>query len=257
MEKARTIECNSLSIENFQKADLPLKWSLLRKLQGHYTDLADAVVIPSRYLAKIVRAWGVTSQKIHIIYNSVTVPAPAKVNLGSADYDLVSVARLVPWKGLEDLIDVVAELGLTLRIVGDGPLRKSLEARSIKKGAYVSFAGHVNHDLITGEIRKGRLFVLNSQYEVLPHIVLEAKAAGVAVLASAAGGTPETIQHGVDGWLIAPNDKTELAKAIALLLSDAHLRSSLAKAAFRQVVERFCFTAQCQATETLLAKVCK
>ena len=253
-EKARNSHATRLELDAFQAARLPLRWHLLRQLQAWYTAQADAVVTPSRYLARIVANWGVDETRIHIVYNAVTLlPVTPPTNAGS--YDLVTVARLVPWKGLADLIEVAGDLGLRLRIVGEGPLRSELEALAQQCGAKVSFAGHVARDQIPAEIRSARLFVLNSSYEGLPHIVLEAKAAGVAVLASAAGGTPETIHHGIDGWLVPVNDKAALVTGIQRLLSDDGERADLAQAGLRQVAEKFTFSVQIDATAAVLAGV--
>ena len=254
-EKARNSGATRLELDAFQTARLPLRWHLLRRLQAWYTAQADAVITPSRYLARLVANWGVNEARIHIVYNAVTLPPATPSNAGS--YDLVTVARLVPWKGLADLIEVAGDLGLRLRIVGDGPLRGELEILAQQRGAQVSFAGHVARDQIPDEIRSARLFVLNSSYEGLPHIVLEAKAAGVAVLASAAGGTPETIHHGVDGWLVPVNDKAALVAGIQRLLSDDGARADLAQAGFRQVAEQFTFSVQIDATAAVLAGVMK
>lgn len=254
-EKARNSGASRLELDAFQKARLPLRWHLLRRLQGWYTALADAVITPSHYLAGIVADWGVDSARVHIVYNAVTLPSAPQSN--TTHYDLVTVARLVPWKGLVDLIEVAGELSLRLRIVGDGPLRSELEALALQRGVQVSFAGQVSRDRIPDEIRSARLFVLNSSYEGLPHIVLEAKAAGVAVLASSAGGTPETIHHGVDGWLVPVNDKAALAAGIRRLLGDDGARADLAQAGYRQVAEQFSFAVQLNATAAALAGVCK
>lgn len=254
-EKARNSAATRMDLDGFQTARLPLRWHLLRRLQAWYTAQADAVITPSRYLARLVANWGVDDARIHVIYNAVTLPPASTPN--AVSYDLVTVARLVPWKGIADLIEVAADLGLRLRIVGDGPLRNELETLARQRGAHVSFAGHVAHNQVPDEIRGARLFVLNSSYEGLPHVVLEAKAAGVAVLASAAGGTPETIHHGVDGWLVPVNDKAALAAGIQRLLSDDGARADLAQAGFRQVADQFTLSAQIDATVTTLAGVCK
>lgn len=255
-EKARNSGASHLELDAFQKARLPLRWHFLRRLQGWYTALADAVITPSHYLAGIVAGWGVDVARVHLVYNAVTLPPVSRSDMPTR-YDLVTVARLVSWKGLVDLIEMAGDLGLRLRIVGDGPLRGELEALAHQRGAQVSFAGHVAHDRIPDEIRSARLFVLNSSYEGLPHIVLEAKAAGVAVLASSAGGTPETIHHGVDGWLVPVNDRAVLAAGIRHLLGDDAARAGLAQAGFQQVADHFSFAAQLEATAAVLADACR
>ncbi len=251
-EKARNRRATDLSLDAFQKAPLPPFWGFLRRLQGWYTGHAAAVIAPSRYLAGIVAGWGVPPQRVHVVYNAVTPPAAAEPR--PPRFDLVTVARLVPWKGIAELIAVCAELGLSLRVVGDGPLRGELEETARRSGAAVSFAGNVDHAQVAEEIRAARLFVLNSSYEGLPHIVLEAKAAGVAVLASAAGGTPETIAHGEDGWLVPVGDTAALAEALRRLLGDDALRARLAAAGSRQITRSFTFDAQMDETARVLSE---
>lgn len=254
-EKARNSGSCHYELDEFQTGVLSWRWRVLRHLQGWYTALADAVITPSRYLAGIVAGWGVSASRVHVVYNAVAMPPEAQSPVVRCHQDLVTVARLVPWKGLIDLIEVVGELGLRLRIVGDGPLRGELEALARHCGAMVSFAGHIPHDQIPDEIRSAKLFVLNSSYEGLPHIVLEAKAAGVAVLASSAGGTPETINHGVDGWLVPVNDRSALKAAIQGLLGDDAVRDKLAQAGLNQVHEQFSITAQLTETAAVLGRV--
>ena len=252
-ERARNQGATTLDLDAFQVEHLPVKWYLLRRWQGWYTSLADAVITPSAYLASIVKDWGVWEDQIDVIYNAVQIPDLSEPALQK--YDLVTVARLVPWKGLSDLIDVVAEKGWSLRIVGDGPLRDELEEKARKIGANVSFAGQVAKEEVAREIRSARLFVLNSDYEGLPHIVLEAKAAQTAVLATAAGGTPETIEHGVDGWLIPPADKVALQSAIDTLLNDDELRAKLAQKGAESVRTRFNFDHMVEETVSTLQSV--
>lgn len=256
-EKARNSQASSFDMEQFQDAPLPLRWRFLRWLQSWYIAKADRIITPSQYLARIVRGWGVEPAKIQVVYNAVDISSVSPLGK-HLKYDLVTVARLVPWKGLVDLVEVAGELSLRLRIVGDGPLRSELELLAQQRRASVSFAGHVARHRIPDEIRSAPLFVLNSSYEGLPHIVLEAKAAGVAVLASSAGGTPETIQHGVDGWLVPVNDKVALAAGIRYLLGDNATRAKLVQAGLQQVADQFSFAAQLEATAAVLAKeVCQ
>ena len=231
------------SLESFQEKSQGLHWEMLKKLQGWYMRKSDRVIVPSRYLACIVSKWGVAPERIPVIYNSVRLRGQNEACEydKKPDVDLVTVARLVPWKGLSELITVAFSQGWSLRIVGDGPLRAELEMLVLKLGAgeLVSFSGHVPADRVASEIRRGRVFVLNSSYEGLPHVILEAKAVGVPVVATDVGGTAETIETGVNGYLVSWNDRQSLIAPIKTLLADTALRLRIADAGRRQVAESF------------------
>ena len=239
-------------LDAFQTASLPLRWRTLRQLQNVYMRCAHRVITPSVYLKRIVTGWGVPSERINVIYNAVpqgSEPLPVQ----SPDVDLVSVGRLVPWKGFEQLIDVAGKRGWSLRIIGDGPLRDELEQRAQDAGAAVRFEGHLSQAQVAHAIRRGRLFVLNSSYEGLPHIVLEAMAIGVPVVATAAGGTPETILDGRTGVLVPVGDTRALEQALAELLVDEMRRKDLAAAALCRLDWEFSFEHLVSETEKVLA----
>ncbi|MCR6629433.1 MAG: glycosyltransferase family 4 protein [Magnetospirillum sp.] len=248
-EKARNAAATTLTIDAFQSAALPWRWRMLRRLQALYTGAATRVLTPSHYLGRIVQGWGVPAGRIDVVHNAVEVPAPAP-NV-KPEFDLVTVARLVPWKGLAELVDLAKARGWRLKIVGDGPLRRELEERA---GGAVVFAGQVPQACVADEIRSGRVFVLNSSYEGLPHIVLEAKAAGVPVIATAVGGTPETITHGVDGVLIPHGDPAALEQAVGALLADETACRRLAAQGAGQVAQLFSFDHMVAETEAVLAR---
>lgn len=255
-ERAQNQQATRLDINEFHMAKLSLKWTLLRRLQGWYTARADRVIVPSQYLAEIVAGWGVPRNRLQVVYNAIPVPEAANA-VGTPVADIVTVARLVPWKGIAELITIAGDHDWSLRVVGDGPLRKELEQLAQSSGANVSFVGHVEKSQVPAEIRKGRLFVLNSTYEGLPHIVLEAKAIGVPVVATAAGGTPETIVDGVDGWLVPVGDSDALAAMIARVLLDECMRDASVLAAQKKLAEKFSFSSMVCNTETVLIESCK
>lgn len=252
-ERARVQQATTLDLDTFQSAPLPPRWRALRQLQRCYMRRADAVVVPSDYLGRIVRGWGVAPQRIHRIYNAVELPPedPGAAPQG----DVVTVARLVPWKGIDRLIMLSAERGWRLRVVGDGPERARLEALARTSGAQVVFTGHVPAAGVAAEIRKARVFVLNSSYEGLPHIVLEAQAAGRPVVATAAGGTPEAIEDGVTGLLAPVGDSAALAHHVARLLADSGLARAMGERARAGIADRFAFDTMVARTRALLAAV--
>jgi glycosyltransferase involved in cell wall biosynthesis len=103
-------------------------------------------------------------------------------------------------------------------------------------------------------MRSARVFVLNSTYEGLPHIVLEAKQAGLPVVATAVGGTPEVIEDGTDGILVPAGRDEALEAAIAGLLDDPERARALVAAGLSQIATRFSVEAMVEATERVIAK---
>jgi glycosyltransferase involved in cell wall biosynthesis len=81
------------------------------------------------------------------------------------------------------------------------------------------------------------VFVCPSRQDNLPNTVLESLACGTPVVAFAVGGIPDMVEHGVNGYLAAPEDTHDLAVGIALLLGDADLRQRMGQAG-REKVER-------------------
>jgi glycosyltransferase involved in cell wall biosynthesis len=100
----------------------------------------------------------------------------------------------------------------------------------------------------------GDLFVLNSTYEGLPHVVLEAMSLGLPVVATAVGGTPELVQDGKNGRLIAPQDDDALHMVLTELLSTPLERQRLAVGA-KQTLASFSVEAMVEATAGILHEV--
>ena len=241
------------TLDAFQSVTLPLRWSILRALQDAWIRSFDRIVTPSAYLKRIAIGWGVPAGKVDVVYNAV--PAPLPGDGAQPSYDIVSVGRLVAWKGFEELIRVVAKRNWRLRIVGDGPLADGLAALARRENAQVTFSGQIHESEVAAAIRSGRVFVLNSSYEGLPHIVLEAMAAGVPVVATAAGGTPETIHDGRTGRLVPVGDSRALESALGDLLGDPGAARAMARQAEEALAERFSFERMISETEAVLAQV--
>ena len=255
-ERARNQGATDLLLDDFNRAPLPFKWRLLRALQAWYMRRADRIITPSRYLAGVVAGWGVSRDRIDVVYNATKTGKPKPTPI-APDHDIVAVMRLVPWKGVDQLIEVALQHGWRLLVVGDGPCRPALEAQSqaVPGGAaLITFRGHVSKEAVIDEIQRARVFVLNSSYEGLPHVVLEAKAAGVPVVATAAGGTPEVVTDDVDGLIVPlqPDRRQALASRIERLLIDEGLHQRLAAAARTGLGTRFAFSTMVDETARVL-----
>jgi glycosyltransferase involved in cell wall biosynthesis len=238
-----------------QKRGYGLKVKLMKVLRSFYARQADAVIVPSKFLARTVANWGLPESKLKVIYNAVeshsrkscTVPLETR-------FKIVTVGRLVPWKQIDHLIGALAEMAdAGLVVVGDGPERSRLEklAQTNHVSDRVYFAGQRSKAETFALMTGCDLFVLNSSYEGFPHVVLEAMIAGLPVVATAVGGTPELVCDGENGVLIAANANGALAHTLTRLVTSSEERHRLAAGA-KQTVQRFQSPAMVDATEAAL-----
>ncbi len=97
------------SFEEFQKGRHGPKVALLKTLRSFCSRRADAVIVPSQYLARIVAGWGVSGTKTIVIYNAVESLLSSRSALPlSTRINLVTVGRLVPWKQIDHLIEALS-----------------------------------------------------------------------------------------------------------------------------------------------------
>ena len=260
------------NIDDFQQRQHGFVVRLLRALQRWYVNRAQAIIVPSRYLAGIVQSWGVPPEKLRVIYNAVDLAAyghlpvreDARRELHLDGKVILTVARLTPWKGVDRLIALLPRLrdqvpDANLVVVGDGPERADLERLAEQTGVphAVRFAGQVPRDRVALYLRAADVFVLYSGYEGLPHIVLEAMLAGTPVVASAKGGIPEVIEDGVTGRLVPWGDETRLRDALLKALSDPAKAASWAERAPARIVRDFSWAGLVEGTVDVLWEVSK
>jgi glycosyltransferase involved in cell wall biosynthesis len=185
--------------------------------------------------------------KVEVVYNAVQLErfeAPRSPTLraelaGERERPVVlTSARLDEQKGHQVLFRAATEIpDAVFALAGEGPERASLEALAAELGIAdrVLFLGQRSD--IPELLAASDVFALPSLYEGSSLALLEAMAAGRALVSSAIGGTDELIDDGESGLLVPPGDAAALAAALRRLLSDEALRASLAHRA-RQRVER-------------------
>jgi glycosyltransferase involved in cell wall biosynthesis len=166
------------------------------------------------------------------------------------------VARLHRQKGLGDLLAAVAWVrervpDVRLLLIGEGELRDELEAqaRALGLSGAVIFAG-IRTD-VAEIVAALDIFVLPSLWEGTSNAVLEAMAAGLPIVATAVGGTPEVVVDGVTGLLVPPRDPSALAGALVTLLQDADLRHRMGRAGRERVKQYFSLERMVRRTEAL------
>lgn len=190
---------------------------------------ADGIVAVSHDIARHLAELGADSAKVRVIHNGVDraefSPGDkdcerAALGLPSGERVLLFVGNLVPVKAIDVLLracadPILATVRPRLLVVGEGPLRQSLERLAGELGIAdrVRFAGSLPQSELARWYRAADVFVLPSHSEGVPNVLLEASACGTPWVASRVGGIPEIAHLGVSR-LVTPNSPAELAAAI-------------------------------------------
>lgn len=194
---------------------------------------------------------GCPLEKIVVIPNGIDAPAPPggagrseALRVSPGDQVIGTITRLVWKRGHQELLEAAAivtqaEPSAKLVVVGDGPLRSSLEAQAQHLGLNggVRFLGAVPE--AARLLPHFDVFVLSSVWEGMSNSLLEAMAAGRPVVATRVGGNPEVVVDGETGLLVPPKNARALADAVLRLLRDRDLARRFGEAARRRVESQF------------------
>jgi glycosyltransferase involved in cell wall biosynthesis len=174
----------------------------------------------------------------------------AELNISDKQPLIGIVGRLTAGKGQLELVRAFPKLlaqfpGAVLIIAGAPAFNREHEyAAGLERTiAALRISDSVRmlgaRDDVPAIMQAADIIVVNSTSEACSLVILESMAAGTPVMATAVGGTPEIIQHGVNGWLIFPHDPARLISGLAALLADEPLRKRLATQARRDAIARF------------------
>jgi glycosyltransferase involved in cell wall biosynthesis len=205
------------------------KSQLYRQIDLQLLRAMDRVIVVSESMRRDLGERGVANGRLQVVRNGIAIDnypfarrsRTLRAESGFDDDALVigHVGRLSPEKGQARLLRVLPRVRekvprARLVIVGDGPEMESLRtlARTLGVEEVTRFCGYRSD--VPEVFANLDLLVLSSDTEGLPNVVLEAMATGVPVVATAVGGTPEVVEHGVTGLLVPAGDEAALAAAI-------------------------------------------
>jgi lipopolysaccharide/colanic/teichoic acid biosynthesis glycosyltransferase/glycosyltransferase involved in cell wall biosynthesis len=169
---------------------------------------------------------------------------------------LLFVGRLVPYKGVDVLLRAMAGVPASLVLVGDGPLRGSLEALARQLGLQdrVRFLGRVSDDERLDWYRRADVFVLPSvtRQEAFGMVQVEAMLCGRPVVSTdLPTGVPWVNRDGESGLVVPPGDAAALSAALLRLCEDRALRARLGQGARRRAHEYFGAERMCRSFDEL------
>jgi len=223
-----------------------------KKTRKKILENSDKVIVVSNFLKKLAMKIGVQEERIKVIYNSIDfldIIGDSKVDLKKelniTDKVILTNARLTPWKGVDMLIKIMPQLikkyeKIRFIIISEGPERKNLEKLAVDLDVeeHVFFAGRVSRELVVEYLKISDAFVLNTNYEGMSHVLLEAMKVGTPIITTKAGGNPETIKDKETGLLVDYRDKEQWINAINQILDNPDLSEKLVNNA-KEDLKRF------------------
>jgi glycosyltransferase involved in cell wall biosynthesis len=218
----------------------------------HTLENSSVVIALSDGWAGFLRQFA-PAARVRVVPNSVKVP-PAPAAAAEQPGRILFLGRVENAKGVFELLAAVAALvpafpQIRLVIGGEGELaavRRRAEQLGI--AGHLDLPGWVGPQARQAELARAAVFCLPSHAEGLPMAMLEAMAAGKAVVVSQVGAIPEAVADHDNGLLVPPHDVPALAAALSALLGDDALRSRLAQRARATVIQRF-------STEVVIGKL--
>lgn len=212
------------------------------------------------------------ARSVGVLHNGVDVehfqPRPRQVGLRQQwGFDpnarlLISVGRLVGWKGLRTVIRALTQLpdDVCYVVVGTGPEEQALRAltTSLSLNGRVHFTGRIDHAKLPQVLCQADLYVQPSIGEEAFGIsVAEAMACGLPVVASRNGGLPEVVAENETGWLAMPGDSNQWATLLAEALGDPLRLQRMGQAARQRVITEFTWVACAAKLEGLIQDLTK
>ncbi len=248
------------------------KVRLYEKLDRFHLRWMDRVVCVSEAQAARVRRTGVPSDRVRVIYNAID---PERFHEPDTRYrakllryfrqprtQIVGAAgRLSPEKGFEVFVAAAERVlreqpSVGFVLFGDGPERARLQKQIHAAGMGQNFILAGFRADLDRFIPHFDLLVLPSYTEGMPNVVLEAFGAGVPVVGTSVGGTPEIIEDGVSGFIVPPGDAETMADRIFAALENPDELPEMGRRGRLCVQEKFGFITQAELYREAFAELC-
>lgn len=198
-----------------------------RTVERAVASITDRIITVSEADRELALTEGIThAGRIIAVHNSV-VDAPGRARPARSPPRLIMVARMNPQKDHRTLFDALSGLldhEWHLELIGDGPRMEATrrEAAALGLADRISFLG-MRRD-VAERLAQAQCFTLISNWEGFPRSILEAMRAGLPVVASDVGGVRESVEDGVSGFVVPPNDPVTLRARLGELLAAPGLR---------------------------------
>lgn len=249
-----------------RKAGLSLTDRLYRRRLSRLHQRADAFLTVTHHMRDVLIKQGFPPQKIRVHPLGIDTDYFSAAPGVTREPVVLFVGRLVEKKGCRFLIDAMEVVqrrhpDVQLVIIGDGPLRASLEQAAARHRVKAAFLGRQPKPIVREWMNRAQVFCVPSivtesgDREGFGVVFVEAQSMGTPVVSFASGGIPEAVAGGETGILCRERDVAGLAEALSTLLEDASLWDRLSTQAVERVRQEFHASTQAAKLEALYDEV--
>jgi glycosyltransferase involved in cell wall biosynthesis len=227
------LTCHGSDVPGYNPDRFALLHSLIAPFWRRIFDASAAATAPSAFLRDLVKT--LRDRSVEVIPNFFDPPAVSRARADRRQ--VLVVSRLVRRKGVEYLIDAMAGLDRDWELVvaGDGPRLPEMRRRAAAHGLRARLLGHVPRPQLQELYASAAIFVLPSIQENFPMVLLEAMAAGCAVVTTRAEGCVEVVRDAAA--LVTPGSVDELRATLAHLMRDEEALEELRRSGRRWVTQ--------------------
>lgn len=214
--------------------------NILKKFVQYTLGNTDLILVLSEQWDETISKIS-AKNNIKVLYNPTVIKEFNKIP--SEKINILSMGILCKRKGTYDTIEaakLIKNPNVVINLYGDGDLdefKKLIAENNLENR--VKIKGWISGEQKDAAFAQSDIYILPSYNEGLPMSILEAMAAKLPVISTPIGGIPETIENGVNGFLIQPGDYNALAEKIDLLANDKQLREKMGQEGYRIAKEKF------------------
>ncbi len=224
------------SFDDFQEKNHGLSISLQKMIRNWSINKSNLIITPSQHLKNFIDKIGF-DKNIFVINNGVNIEQHNKVVLENNIIQLLVVSRLVSQKNIDSIIKAVKVMeneNIILNIVGDGSEIYNLKllVKKYELDKKINFIGKIENTKLNEYLKNADIFIQASNYEGLPHSILEAMNFEIPILSTDVGGCSVLLNKGERGYIIPmPVSEVEISEGIRKIINNKNEAKSKAKLA--------------------------
>ncbi len=250
------------SFDDFQENNHGLSITLQKMIRNWSINKSNLIITPSQHLKNFIGKIGF-DKNIFVINNGVNIEQHNKVVLENNIIQLLVVSRLVSQKNIDSIIKAVKVMeneNIILNIVGEGSEINNLKllVKKYELDKKINFIGKIENTKLNEYLKNADIFIQASNYEGLPHSILEAMNFEIPILSTDVGGCSVLLNKGERGYIIPmPVSEVEISEGIRKIINNKNEAKSKARLAKNYLNQEHNFNTNAEIYDEKIKEVVK